>query len=209
MFNFIPVPLEDHEALLGKDFNSRFAIEMADYYAPFLKKNRKIQLAKETWEYAVADSIDQAQHMGSGNSMIDVRAPLLDLDVKGLSAKDLDGTTTEASFLQVLKSSADHYSQSWKNHDWADLKKIFVDPLVAKHHGTNNLHLFVIVRTSADQAVHYALLKVVPSTLTDAEFIEKMKLHGSRAIDLPMLDPSHGRCYIMIGKRRLELRLEC
>lgn len=207
MIEYVPVPLSQHDAILGKDFSKNFTKEMSEYYAPFIKKGRKIQLAKETWEYGVADSIAGAEWVGSGSSVVDVRAPAVDLDVKGLSADKLGKVTTEASFLQNLQESADNYSSAWTNKDWATLKKIFVDPIIPKHAGTTNLHLLVIVRTKKDLGVHYALLKAVPNTLTDAQFIAGMKEHG-RVVDIPMMDPQYGRTYICKSKRRLEIRLD-
>lgn len=209
MLRYIPVDIKQHDKLLGKDFSKNFAVEMAEYYAPFLKKGRKIQLAKETWEYGVADSIPGAEWIGSGNSVVDVVAPKLDLDVKGLSAQNLTKETTEASFLQNLQKGADGYSTAWSNKDWATLKSIFVDPLENKIQGTNNLHLLVIVRTKQDQGVHYGLLKAVPSELTNETFLEGMEQHAGRSVRIPMIDPEFGRTYICISKRRLEIRINC
>ena len=209
MIKYEPVPLAEHDRLLGANFANNFAQEMKAYYAPFLAKNRKIQLAKETWEYGVADSIQGAVWCGSGNSVVDVTAPLCSLDVKGLSAQDLTKETTEASFLQNLQKGADGYSQAWHNKDWTTLKNIFVDPLGAKTDGINNLHLLVIVRTKKDHGVHYGLLKAVPNNLTDEEFIAKMYQHAGRSVNVPIIDEQYGRTYICISKRRLELRIDC
>lgn len=207
MIKYVPVPLIDHDKILGKDFSKNFTKEMSEYYAPFIKKGRKIQLAKETWEYGVADSILGAEWLGSGSSVVDVKAPGVDLDVKGLSASKLGKETTEASFLQNLQESADGYSSAWANKDWATLKKIFVDPVDQKHQGTTNLHLLVIVRTKIDLGVHYALLKAVPNPLTEKQFVAAMTQTG-RVVSIPMMDEQYGRTYICISKRRLEIRLD-
>ena len=207
MIKYEPVPLTEHDKLLGANFASNFAQEMKAYYAPFLAKGRKIQLAKETWEYGVADSIPGAQWVGSGNSVVDVSAPLCGLDVKGLSTSKIGKETTEASFLQNLQKGADGYSQAWHNKDWLTLKNIFVDPLDAKTNGINNLHLLVIVRTKQDHGVYYGLLQAVPSVLSDADFVAKMYQHAGRTVNVPIIDPEYGRTYICISKRRLELRI--
>ena len=209
MIKYEPVPLGEHDRLLGANFADNFAQEMRAYYAPFLAKNRKIQLAKETWEYGVADSIPGAQWCGSGNSVVDVSAPRCSLDVKGLSAQDLTKETTEASFLQNLQKGADGYSQAWANKDWLTLKKIFVDPLTPKTAGIDNLHLLVIVRTKKDHAVHYGLLKALPNSLTEEEFVHQMHQHAGRSVSVPIIDSNIGRTYICISKRRLELRIDC
>jgi hypothetical protein len=60
MFTYTPIDKKDHDAILGVGFNTSFAAEMAEYYAPFVTRKRDIQVAKETWEYAVADSIPDA-----------------------------------------------------------------------------------------------------------------------------------------------------
>lgn len=207
MIKYEPVPLAEHDQLLGANFANNFAQEMKAYYAPFLAKGRKIQLAKETWEYGVADSIPGAEWLGSGNSVVDVSAPLCGLDVKGLSTSKLGKETTEASFLQNLQKGADGYSQAWHDKDWLTLKNIFVNPLTAKTTGINNLHLLVIVRTRNDHAVHYGLLKACPSVLTNEEFVAKMFQHAGRTVNVPIIDAEFGRTYICISKRRLELRI--
>ena len=208
MIRFTPVPLEEHDALLGPNFSKNFAAEMADYYAPFIKKKRKIQIAKETWEYGVADSIPGSEWIGSGNSVVDVKALTCDLDVKGISVDDFGEETTEASFLQNLKKKANGYSIAWENKDWGELKRIFVDPLIQKHTGLNNLHLLAIVRTKNDHSVYYALLKIENTTLTDTQFISEMVQQAESGVDLPMIDRKYGRTYICISKRRLEIRLD-
>jgi hypothetical protein len=208
MIKYVPVPITEHDALLGKDFSKNFELEMKEYYAPFIKKGRKIQLAKETWEYGVADSIPGADWLGSGNNVVDVKAPALDMDVKGLSCAKLGKESTEASFLQNLAKGADGYSTAWANKDWATLKTIFVDPLEAKHVGTNNLHLLVIVRTKNDLGVHYGLLKAVPNPLDQPKFLAEMKQHAGRSVSIPMIDEEFGRTYICISKRRLEIRID-
>jgi hypothetical protein len=207
MIKYIPVPLTEHDTLLGVDFSANFEREMRAYYAPFVAKGRKLQLAKETWEYGVTDSIPGAIWQGSGSSVVDVKAPLLDLDVKGLSVGKLGKESTEASFLQNLQKGADGYSVAWANKDWATLKSIFVDPLEAKHQGTNNLHLLVIVRSKGDDGVHYALLKAVPNPLDQTAFLANMTQHAGRSVSIPMIDSEYGRTYICISKRRLELRV--
>jgi hypothetical protein len=208
MITFTPIPLSAHDALLGADFSANFTAEMKEYYAPFIRKGRKLQIAKETWEYGVADSIPGAEWIGSGNSVVDVRATTCDLDVKGISVDKLGKETTEASFLQNLKKGADGYSLAWENKDWTALKKIFVDPLTPKHTGLNNLHLLTIVRTKEDNGVYYALLKIDHTTLDDAQFIAEMVQQADSGVTLPMIDPKYGRTYICISKRRLEIRLD-
>ena len=208
MFKFIPVPISEHESILGKDFNEKFSQEMKSYYAPFVEKNRDIQVAKETWEYAVTDSIVNAEWCGAGKSVVDVRAPTADLDVKGLSIIAIsDGHTTEASFLQNNKQENDGFSKLFESRDFGALKEMFVDPMHKKITGTNNLHLLGVIREKITKNVYYCLLKIDSSNLTDDEFVSLMVTEGKRSVSLPMIDPRYGRTYIYIAKRRLEIRL--
>ena len=208
MIKFTPVPITDHDLILGKDFNKKFASEMKSYYAPFVMKGRDIQVAKETWEYAVADSIVGASWVGAGKNVVDVKSPIADFDVKGLSIGTItDNQTTEASFLQNNKQENDGFGKLFESKDFLALKEMFVDPMDKKIKGTNNLHMLAVIREKSTKNVYYCLLKVESSTLTDTEFLSQMTTEGKRSVSLPMIDPQYGKTYIYIAKRRLEIRL--
>lgn len=208
MIQFTPVPISDHDAILGHDFKTKFANEMNAYYAPFHQKNRAIQVAKETWEYAVADSAPNAEWVGAGANVADVKTPLADLDVKGLSVEKItNNQSSEASFLQNNRQENDGFGKLFESKDFQALKAMFVDPIVDKIKGTNNLHLLAIVRERSTKKVYYSLLKVTATTLTDAEFLASMVIDGKRSVALPMIDPAYGYTYLYIAKRRLEIRL--
>lgn len=212
MLKFTPVPIINHDAILGKDFNKNFAKEMQAYYSPFQKKKRDIQVAKETWEYAVADSITNAKWVGAGKNVVDVKAPLADLDVKGISISHFDKMThsTEASFLQNNKiENTGKFSKLFETQNYTGLKEMFVDPLLTKINGTNNLHLFFIVREKETKKVFYCLFKVEATNLTDEEFIKQMKPDAKTGVLIPIIDPTYGKTYVYSSKRRLEVRLNC
>jgi hypothetical protein len=211
MITFTPVPISQHNIILGVDFNTKFAAEMHSYYAPFVAKNRDIQVAKETWEYAVADSIIGANWCGAGHNVVDVKTPIADIDVKGISNNDMEKykLTTEASFLQNNKQENDRFVNLFENKDYSALKEMFVDPLTIKIKGTNNLHLLGIIREKDKRNVYYCLLKINPVVISDKEFISKMVLEGKRSVSIPLIDEEYGKTYIYIPKRRLELRLDC
>jgi len=208
MLKYVPVPVADHDAILGADFNKKFAKEMHDYYAPFVKKKRKVQLAKETWEYAVADSIPGAKHAGSGNSMVDVTTTTANVDVKGLSITSLDkGLTTEASFLQNLKKGSDNVNELFESSNFQGLKEMFVDAWLSKAKIAGNVYLFVVVRESKTKRVNYCLFKTAENELSDIDVAQGMSLRGGRGVNVPLIDSQFGNTYICISKRRLEIRL--
>lgn len=211
MIVFTPVSICKHDTILGVDFNTKFAAEMHSYYAPFVAKNRDIQVAKETWEYAVADSIVGANWCGAGHNVVDVKTPIADIDVKGISNNDMEKykLTTEASFLQNNKQKNDGFAKLFEQKKYNSLKKMFVDPLATKIKGTNNLHLLGIIREKDKRKVYYCLLEISSLVMAEKDFISKMKLDGTRSVSIPLIDEKYGKTYIYIPKRRLELRLDC
>jgi hypothetical protein len=210
LIKYTPVPVSEHESILGKNFKTKFAAEMCAYYAPFQNKKRAIQVAKETWEYAVSDSIPKASWVGAGNYVADVRAPTADLDVKGLSIKSITNKqSSEASVLQNNKQENDGFGKLFESKDYKSLKTMFVDPIDEKIKDTNNLHLLAIVRETSTKKVYYSLLKVTKSNLNNKQFLDRMEVDGKRSISLPMIDPQFGYTYLYIAKRRIEIRLNC
>jgi hypothetical protein len=205
MKTLIPVPIADHGTLLGPDFNKNFANIMHEI---FMLQNRiGIPLiTKETWEYAVAKSIPNARHCGSGNGTVDVRTPLLDIDVKGLSvAKSTQTLSSEASMIQCLSKETNVYAEYYKNGDMLNVKRIFVDRWFAKTNNDSNLHLFVILRNNEDHSVNYCMFKVTDTpTLTETMIVDKM---AEGHLIVPIIDEQWGRARISIGKRRLELQV--
>jgi hypothetical protein len=211
MIKFTPVPISEHDVILGVDFNKKFAEQMQSYYKPFIDKGRDIQVAKETWEYAVADSIVGANWCGAGHNVVDVKTPTADIDVKGISNNDMEKykLTTEASFLQNNKQKNDGFAKLFEQKKYNSLKKMFVDPLATKIKGTNNLHLLGIIREKNKRKVYYCLLEIKSLEISEKDFISKMILDGKRSVSIPLIDEEYGKTYIYIPKRRLELRLDC
>jgi len=206
MLYYTPVPISEHAELLGPDFNERFSDEMSEYYGPFIKKGRRIQLAKETWEYAVADSIINGIWVGAGNNVIDVETLDIQIDVKGLSCLTLNSITTEASILQNLKLESDNVVKLFETNDFDGLKTMFVDSLFEKIKNCDNLYVFCAVREKETQLVHYCLLKV--NEKENDNFVNEMAVIGKRSVSIPLIDPKYGKTYLCIPKRRLELRLK-
>ncbi len=182
---------------------------MHAYYQPFLSKNRDIQLAKETWEYAVADSIPDGDWVGAGKNVVDVSTLTAEIDVKGISVARVGRSlTTEASFLQNNKLENDSFATLFQEKDFRGLKNMFVDLWLDKVKDTKNLHLFAAIREKSNQQVHYCLLKVEDDPeLTEDRFVEQMTLSGGRTVDVPLIDSVYGKTYLYIPKRRLEIRL--
>ena len=205
MIFYEPVSIDEHSSILGKHFNEKFSDEMYAYYKPFIDKNRPIQLAKETWEYAVADSIPDGQWVGAGKNIIDVETPNAQIDVKGLSTNSLTTMTTEASILQNNKHENDNFASLFKSEDYTGLKEMFVDPFVEKTSQTDKLYIFCSIRDKKNKNVYYSLLRKVNKV--NNNFISDMYMDAKRSVSVPMIDPEIGKTYLYIPKRRLEIRL--
>lgn len=205
MIFYEPVSIDEHSFILGKHFNEKFSDEMYAYYKPFIDKNRAIQLAKETWEYAVADSIPDGKWVGAGANIVDVETPNAQIDVKGLSTNSLSTITSEASILQNNKQENDNFASLFKNEDYTGLKEMFFDPFVEKTSKANNLYIFCSIREKKNKDVYYCLLRKVNKT--NKNFISDMQMSAKRSVSMPMIDPEIGRTYLYIPKRRLEIRL--
>lgn len=208
MIKYSPVPLEEQSKLLGKEFANRFADEMYEYYRPFVKKDRPIQVAKEAWEYAVADSIPAGEWVGAGHSVVDVETPYMQLDVKGLSCNKIKGMTTEASVCQNHQIKHDNtYMVFFEQQNFEGLYDIYVQGLLDKIQPTTNLHVLCAVREKVAKKVYATLLKIQESELSKQEIINGMQLRGTRSVSVPLIDPKYGETYIYLPKRRLEIRL--
>ena len=208
MIKYTPVPIEQHDKLLGENFAQQFAKEMFEYYGPFVKKERPIQVAKEAWEYAVADAIPDAVWIGAGKNIVDVQTPNLQLDVKGLSCSKWGGKTTEASVLQNHQSEHDNtYMVFFENNQFDGLYDIYVQSLLDKITTANNLHVLCAVREKSAKKVYYVLLRVEHTNITREQFVSQMCKHAKRSVNVPMIDAEFGRTYIYLPKGRLEIRL--
>lgn len=205
MIYYTPIHPSEHEKLLGKNFANNLAEEMKKYYSPFYDKGRPIQLAKETWEYAVADALPDGDWIGAGNNIVDVRTKDIMIDVKGLSCNSVTGMTTEASILQNNKLENDNFATLFENADYSGLMNIFVNPLVDKVLSAENLHILATVRMKNTGDVYYALLKVEERKTEN--FVDKMYMDAKRSVSVPMIDSQFGKIYLYIPKRRLEIRL--
>jgi len=208
MIYYTPVPVQEHDELLGSDFSNRFGEEMQVYYAPFANKGRPIQISKETWEYAVADAIPGGEWKGAGKNVIDVSTPTINIDVKGLSCGSLKSTSTEASILQNNKLSSDNFTSLFSKSDFTGLNEMFVEPLANKVRKAGKLYVLCAIRHKLANDkfdVYYCMYKVEEKT--NKQFINEMYMDAKRSVSVPMIDPTYGKTYLYIPKRRLELRV--
>ena len=118
----IPVPVDELKTFLGQDFITNFQAEIDPIILPLRKHialGRPASMGKEIWEYAVADSIDDAEWCGAGKGIADIR---IGTDVAGdvKSVQIGKHATTEASMFQPLSEAevaADYFKNKNDNGD--------------------------------------------------------------------------------------------
>lgn len=206
MIYYTPVHPSEHSKLLGENFAENLAQEMERYYYPFSKKGRPIQLAKETWEYAVADALPDGEWIGAGKNIVDVKTDDITIDVKGLSCNSVTGMTTEASILQNNKLENDNFASLFESADYSGLMDMFVKPLGNKVLAADNLYIMATIRDKKTGDVYYSLLRVEEHE--NENFVDEMYMDAKRSVSVPMIDPQFGKTYLYIPKRRLEIRLK-
>ena len=143
----IPVPVDELKTFLGQDFITNFQAEIDPIILPLRKHialGRPASMGKEIWEYAVADSIDDAEWCGAGKGIADIR---IGTDVAGdvKSVQIGKHATTEASMFQPL-SEAEVAADYFKNKNKQELWKLFVDGWIKKVSSINEYYLLAIFR---------------------------------------------------------------
>ena len=143
----VPMTVNEINKLVGKDFVTTFQKRMDNYLAGFredIKKGRPLSLGKETWEYAVADSIPGADWNGAGHSLIDVKiGDKIGIDVKGVSKQSKSKNTTEASMFQNFNQDAKTH---FTNKDAQGVWDIHVEGWLKKLSSVNEYYMLGIIR---------------------------------------------------------------
>jgi hypothetical protein len=211
----IAVSTEDINTILGEDFSNNFIREYKSYTDVFTKKNREPQLAKETWEYIIADSVPSATWTGAGNALADVETDTSFLDVKGLSTLNFSRISNEASLLQITSSVADDVISDLTEAKSvsSQLQKKINDTFIEKM----NMKLYMNDALQAHNKKYYSLVIVREQQVVNS-FAVALFLHThhtnvvtsystTRNPDVALIESSHGKVSLNISKRRLELRV--
>ena len=203
----IPLPVDELKIFLGQDFITNFQAEIDPIILPLRKHialGRPASMGKEIWEYAVADSIIDAEWCGAGKGIADIR---VGDDVAGdvKSVQIGKHTTTEASMFQPL-SEAEFAADHFKNKNKQELWQLFVDGWIKKVSSIKEYYLLAIFRDRNTFNCSIAGFKVnnisVQYKDSDCSFSKKsMKVNS-------IIDPALAETKVNIGKTRLELRIK-
>jgi hypothetical protein len=142
-----PMTVDEISELVGPTFATSFQVEMDLIFQPLrkhLEKGRPLSLGKEIWEYAVADSINNAEWCGAGHNIIDVKVNAdIGIDVKSVSRDDNAIKTTESSMFQTFK---DETKKHFNENNTESLWNLFVDGWFKKTKSIKKYYLMAIIR---------------------------------------------------------------
>lgn len=199
-----PVLATDLVNLLTPDFATKFQTEVDAFMGPMRKHlalGRSLSMGKECWEYAVADSILNADWSGAGNSIVDVKISSdTGLDVKSvLKNKSLSG---EASMYQNY-SGSDHL---FKNSDSQGLWDIYVNGWYNKATTIKNYYLLTVLKDESYNCsiCGFKLTGSLPAyDISYGKFTPKLK---SWRVE-QLADPKLLQTTVLKSKKRLEMRV--
>jgi nitrogen regulatory protein PII-like uncharacterized protein len=211
----VAVDAEQIHNILGDTFSQNFVRELKSYTEVFTRKNREPQLAKETWEYIIADSIPDATWCGAGNNFADIETETSLIDVKGLSTHSFERMSNEASLLQITSSVADDVITSITeattitDEITKKINQTFIEKMNNKlwvneanqPHNKKYYSLCVCREQTVENSYAVALFHHTKHTNIITSF------QTSRNPELTLIESSHGKVSLNISKRRLELRV--
>lgn len=206
-------PLKKQQIIdvLGKQSIDNLAVELEYRIGPCrrdLAKGRPFQIAKEAWEYALADATEWngGEWVGHGNNPEDVRMGNKKFDVKGLGGK-WTGTSGEASVKQTLSASA-RIDESFLSSDSENLWAGVVEPWIKKVFVEDDYYVTVFWRNKETLDMRLVMFAVDHThkpiyTSSSCEFNDsrtRMTLNN-------IVDPEQAQLYILRSKHRMEMRI--
>ena len=212
-----PMSVVELQTLVGPAFVTNFQKEVDEFMVPMRKHialGRPLSMGKETWEYAVADSIVGSVWAGAGNSIVDVKISTdVGLDVKGVGKGGLlksggYSKSGEASMYQTYEGDTD---TSFSKKDSAVLWDTFIEGWNTKAKSVNDYYLLVIVKDSNYNCSICGFKRVGDIPKFDPKF-------GSFTTDTnrpsktswrveELADPELLSTVVVRNKKRLEMRL--
>lgn len=192
---------------LQKELHSRISPAKKD-----LDKGRPFQIAKEAWEYALADATEWngGKWVGHGNSAEDVVVGKNKYDIKGLGTGSERWTTTsgEASVKQTLRSDA-KIDESFLRQDGAQLWSGVVDSWMQKVTNEGKYFITVFWRNTKTLAVRLVMFKVNPKKFPKFDSSQCVFSDSkSQMLINNIVDPEQAKLYVLRSKHRMEIRIK-
>jgi hypothetical protein len=173
-----------------------------------IAKGRPLSMGKETWEYAVADSIAGSEWAGAGNSIVDVRIGTdIGLDVKSVG-KGSGTKSGEASMFQTYHS---HLDTLFSTKDSATLWNVYIEGWFKKVCSVKDYYLLAIVKDKQYNCSICGFKRVGNIPIYDATygtFLTDTGRESKGTWTVQQLgDPELIHTMVIKGKKRLEMRL--
>lgn len=211
MYTLEPMSVAEIQKLVGPAFVTNFQKEVDEFMQPMRKhiaKGRPLSMGKETWEYAVADSIVGSDWAGAGNSIVDVRIGTdIGLDVKSVG-KGTGSKSGEASMFQTYHS---HLDTLFSTEDSATLWDVYINGWFNKVCSVKNYYLLAIVKDKNYNCSLCGFKRVgnIPAYMPGyGTFLTETGKQSKGTWTIQQLaDPTLLHTMVLKGKKRLEMRL--
>ena len=206
-----PLTSVEVQALVGPTFIANFQKEVDEFMAPMRKhiaKGRPLSMGKESWEYAVADSIVGAVWAGAGNSIVDVRIGTnIGLDVKSVG-KGSGSKSGEASMFQTYHS---HLDTLFNTQDAPALWNVYIEGWFTKVQSVKDYYLLAIVKDKQYNCSLCGFKRTGSLPAYDPKFGTFLTETGRASKGTwtvqELADPKFLHTMVIKGKKRLEMRL--
>ena len=213
MYSMIPMTADEIRDLLEQTTLDNLQIELESRIGPNrkdLEKGRPFQIAKEAWEYALADALEWkgGKWVGHGNNPEDVRVhDHVHYDVKGLSGS-WTGTSSEASIKQSLKTEF-RIDENFQKENSQELWNSTVDPWIKKVFDKDNYYISVFWRHNKDLNIRLVMFRIDAGTMPNYDSTQcSFNSSKSTMNILNIADPTHAKIYVLKSKKRMELRIK-
>lgn len=213
MYAMIPMTADQIRDLLEQTTLDNLSVELERRIGANrrdLAKGRPFQIAKEAWEYALADALEWkgGKWVGHGNNPEDVRVHNdVYYDVKGLSGS-WTGTSSEASIKQSLKTEF-RIDENFQKENSQELWNSTVDPWINKVFDKDNYYISVFWRHNKDLNIRLVMFRIDISKIPVYDPMQcSFNSSKSTMNILNIVDPEHAKIYVLKSKKRMELRIK-
>jgi hypothetical protein len=215
MYALEPMTVAEIQQLVGPEFIKNFQKEVDEFMVPMRKhiaRGRPLSMGKETWEYAVADSIVGSEWAGAGNSIVDVRIGNdIGLDVKSVGKTTGKGPTAKSGEASMFQTYHSHLDTLFSTKDSATLWNVYIEGWFKKVCSVKHYYLLAIVKDKSYNCSICGFKRVgnIPNyDPTYGSFLTETGKESTGSWTIKQLaDPTLLHTTVLKGKKRLEMRL--
>jgi hypothetical protein len=213
MYSLTPMTADEIRKNLDQTTLNNLEVELERRIGPArqdLAKGRPFQIAKEAWEYALADSLEWkgGEWVGHGNNPEDVRVnDQIHYDVKGLSGK-WNSNSSEGSIKQSLKTEF-RIDENFQTKNSSALWNSTVEPWIEKVFSKSNYYITVFWRHSKDLNIRLVMFRIDNTRVPQYDSTKCVFNKSQSTMDIHnIVDPDQAKIYVLKSKKRMELRIK-